>query len=99
MTWAELHERMAHADAVLRAPPRPMTAPPRDVDTRAALVAAWRSVSGPAIRRGLTNAEIAAELYISASTAKFHVASLMTKLGARHRVELAIWAYKTGRVR
>ena len=31
------------------------------------------------------------------STVKFHVASLMTKLGARNRVELAMWAYNKTR--
>ncbi len=51
------------------------------------------------VARGLTNAEIAAELYISASTVKFHLASLMTKIGARNRVQIAIWAYETRRVR
>jgi DNA-binding NarL/FixJ family response regulator len=45
-----------------------------------------------AVARGLGNAEIAAELYISLSTVKSHVASLMDKLGVRNRVELAIWA-------
>lgn len=48
--------------------------------------------------RGRTNAEIAQELHISVSTVKFHLAGLMTKLGARNRVELALWAYETGRV-
>jgi DNA-binding NarL/FixJ family response regulator len=51
------------------------------------------------VARGLTNAEIGQELYISTSTVKFHLAALMTKLGARNRVELAIWAYETGRVK
>lgn len=51
------------------------------------------------IARGRTNAEIGQELHISMSTVKFHLASLMTKLGARNRVELAIWAYETGRVK
>lgn len=50
------------------------------------------------VARGLTNAEIAAELYISVSTVKTHLASLMSKLGARNRVEIAMWAYETGRV-
>ena len=51
------------------------------------------------VARGRTNAEIAAELYISLSTVKSHLASLMSKLGARNRVEIAMWAYETGRVR
>ncbi|MGC5013341.1 response regulator [Streptosporangium sp. DT93] len=52
-----------------------------------------------AVARGRTNNEIAVELYISLSTVKTHIASLMAKLGARNRVEIAIWAYETGRVR
>ena len=50
------------------------------------------------IARGRTNAEIAGELHISLSTVKTHVASLMAKLGARNRVEVAMWAYESGRV-
>ncbi len=51
------------------------------------------------VAQGRSNAEIAAELYISLSTVKFHIASLMSKIGARNRVEIAIWAYETRRVR
>ncbi len=51
------------------------------------------------VARGRTNAEIAAELHISLSTVKFHLASLMTKIEARNGVEIAIWAYETKRVR
>ncbi|MEX1077959.1 MAG: response regulator transcription factor [Homoserinimonas sp.] len=47
---------------------------------------------------GLSNSEIASELYITLSTVKTHLASLMTKLGARNRVEIAIWAHQTKRV-
>lgn len=47
---------------------------------------------------GRTNAEIADALCISLSTVKTHLASLMNKLGARNRVELAMWAYETDRV-
>jgi len=49
------------------------------------------------VARGWTNAEIARELYVSLSTVKSHVASLMAKLGARNRVEIAMWAYDTTR--
>lgn len=50
------------------------------------------------LARGRTNAEIASELHISISTVKSHIASLMGKLDARNRVEIAIWAYEAGRV-
>lgn len=49
------------------------------------------------VARGRTNAEIAGELFISLSTTKTHIASLMTKLAARNRVELAMWYADTGR--
>ncbi len=52
-----------------------------------------------AVARGRTNHEIAGELYITLSTVKSHITSLMTKLGARNRVEIAMWAYETGRVK
>jgi len=50
------------------------------------------------VAQGKTNAEIAEELHIGLGTVKSHLSSLMTKLEARNRVELAIWAYETGRV-
>ncbi|MFZ6005295.1 MAG: response regulator [Actinomycetota bacterium] len=50
------------------------------------------------VARGRTNAEIADELCISLGTVKSHLASLMSKLGARNRVELAMWAYETDRM-
>lgn len=51
-----------------------------------------------AAARGLTNHEVAAELYISLSTVKTHLGSLMGKIGVRNRVELALWAYQTRRL-
>jgi DNA-binding NarL/FixJ family response regulator len=51
-----------------------------------------------AVAQGRTNNEIADEFFITLSTVKTHIASLMAKLGARNRVEIAIWAYDTRRV-
>jgi len=48
------------------------------------------------IARGLSNTEIAAELYLSVATAKSHVGHLLTKLGARDRAQLVIAAYEAG---
>lgn len=50
------------------------------------------------VARGRTNAEIAEELHMSLSTVRTHVGSLMRKIAARNRVEIAAWAYQTGRV-
>jgi DNA-binding NarL/FixJ family response regulator len=51
------------------------------------------------VAHGRTNAEIADELHISLSTVKSHLASLMRKLRARNRVEIAMWAYETERIK
>ena len=50
------------------------------------------------VAQGWTNHEIADYLHISISTVKTHLASLMRKLNARNRVEIAMWAYETGRI-
>ncbi|GIF99958.1 response regulator [Catellatospora citrea] len=50
------------------------------------------------IGRGLSNGEIAQELFISPATAKSHVARLLAKLAARDRVQLVITAYELGLV-
>ncbi|MCX5359717.1 response regulator transcription factor [Streptomyces sp. NBC_00124] len=57
-----------------------------------------REVTGLAAR-GLTNEEIAAHMVISPFTAKTHVSRAMTKLGARDRAQLVVFAYESGLVR
>ncbi|BCJ69739.1 response regulator [Polymorphospora rubra] len=79
----------AFADTGPTAPPRQPVDPLTDREEQ--VVAA--------VARGRTNSEIAGEFHISLSTVKTHIASLMGKLGARNRVEIAIWAYETQRVR
>lgn len=51
-----------------------------------------------AIARGGTNEEIAADLFVSVSTVKTHARNISVKLGARNRVEIAAWAWRTGLV-
>jgi DNA-binding NarL/FixJ family response regulator len=46
------------------------------------------------IARGRTNQEIAAELFISLSTVKTHIARIQNKLGVRNRVEVAAWSWQ-----
>jgi len=48
------------------------------------------------VARGLSNGEIAMELFISPATAKTHVSRVMMKLGARDRAQLVVTAYETG---
>jgi DNA-binding NarL/FixJ family response regulator len=51
------------------------------------------------IARGMTNAEIAAELKLSQETVKTYVSRILTKLDLRDRVHAVVYAYQTGLVR
>jgi len=75
-------------------PTRPQLVPPsmgRLTDREAEVVAL--------VAHGLTNDEIAAELTITTATARTHVSRAMTKLNARDRAQLVVFAYQTGLVR
>ncbi|WP_371677710.1 response regulator [Streptomyces sp. NBC_01276] len=77
--------------------PQPVPEPAPQPRTAAAdpLTAREREIA-LLVARGLTNAEVGAELFISPGTAKTHVANIQAKLAVRNRVGIAAWAWETG---
>jgi DNA-binding NarL/FixJ family response regulator len=50
------------------------------------------------VARGMSNDEVAAQLFMSPLTAKTHVSRILSKLGARDRAQLVVLAYELGLV-
>ncbi|MFJ4845504.1 MULTISPECIES: response regulator [unclassified Streptomyces] len=72
--------------------------PPRTVSPAASDLSSRETEVVRLVADGLTNAEIAAALFVSLGTVKTHLGNIQTKLSARNRVEIALWAWRSGLV-
>jgi DNA-binding NarL/FixJ family response regulator len=82
-----LRALVAHARAEAPAAEAPAPDPLADLDERERQVAT-------AVARGLSNAEIAAELYLSTGTVKAEISAILARLGLLNRIQLAVLAHE-----
>ena len=79
---AEFASRKASSPRVSHPPSAPLTA--RELEILALL------------SEGLSNQEIAERLFIESTTVKYHLAGILTKTGARDRLQAVVWAFTNG---
>jgi DNA-binding NarL/FixJ family response regulator len=72
---------------------------PRSPSTHHPVLTAREKEVAELVGQGFTNAEVCATLFISLGTVKSHLTALQSKLNARNRVEIAVWAWSSGLLR